>query len=234
MKPYNEEQVNSLTRYAKRYNIAGLSLNAYVASDSKQDEDGYTKAHNADVGGVLASPDTIGIAIESLLKDHPGTDVTISSAVIVDGIVCHIPMLDYSIQLPKPITDNSAVFRKIKNMPAEECKVGTLISDVARFTEKSLGEDLWGPGRLYVSGHSYHTYGLCREPFPDQLFKAVVGSILVCDHNRIADHAWLGFSLQRGEFRLRLTAVQRKYTMLPTLIRDLPSTINEVAQDYPF
>ncbi len=202
-KPYNETQINTIVRYCKEQDITRLKLNAYIAITGTKDEHGYTKAHNADVGNTLTTPDTLGADIEDLIKKHPNADVTLSSQVEVKGSAKyrHIQMLDFITPYVPHLSGAS---------------LADLFSDVEVFLNNKIGWGVVGPGRFYVSGNSYHAYGFCRPPFEEIYFNDVVGAFLICDHDRIVDHQWLGYSLSRKEFRLRLTSVQAKYTMVPT------------------
>ncbi len=200
--PYNKDQIKKLTNYGHVQGVERFKLHAYISDPGIKDEDGYTKAYNADVAELSVQPAHLAQGIEDLLLQHPNTDVTISSKVMVNDSVRHIPMLDMKIPYVPGVHTNH---------------ISALNNDIDRFLEKS-GAILhgFGPAAMYVSGHSFHLYGLERIPMSDTQFLKFVSAVLVCDHDLISDHAWLGFALQRQEFRLRLTAVQRKYTMIPT------------------
>ncbi len=201
IKPYNESQIGRLVAYAKKFKITHYTLHAYHASVDATDEGGYTKAHNEDVAELWVHAEMLGVGIENLLEDYPGTDITISSKVMVEGVEHHIPMLDLLI----PSDADPAAF-----------KVSELNCDIDSFMGRiSAADGRLGPAVKYVSGNSFHFYGQ-EYPLKTTGFLKMIAAVLVCDREHIADHAWLGFCLARGEFRLRLTAVQSKYKQLPT------------------
>ncbi len=207
---YNPEQIAALAQYANKFAIPTFTLHAYKASDVVVDEDGYTKAHNADIDEIEVTPGALGVGIETLLSDNPGTDVTISSKVLFSGNVSHIPMLDMLI----PIAEDK-----------DTQKVVQLSIDIDRFLERTEAGTQFGPATVYKSGNSFHLYGLATIPIFESKWHKVAAAVMVCDRNHIADHAWLGFCLSRGESRLRLTAVQAKYRQLPTLYWKLDDQI---------
>ncbi len=209
--PYNPEQIARLTRYGLDYGVEKFTLHAYVSNHTVIDENGYTRALNADVGALSVQPVHLAQGIETLLLKHKGADVTISSKVSAREQECHIPMLDMLVPLHRD---------------PDQQHVAELDTDVDRFLERTTQEsELFGPCDIYVSGQSYHLYGLDHEPVAAELFPKLVAAVLVCDRDGLADHAWLGFALERGEFRLRLTAVQTKYSMVPTEYWDVDESM---------
>ncbi len=205
---YNPEQIAAFTRYGKIHGIKTFTLHAYKAEVGIVDEDGYTKAHNADVGEATSKPENLGPTIQNLLLDCPGTDVTISSRVYTGKADCeHMAMLDLVIPFnPNDVDQHDQIDQ-----------IADLNVDIDRYGERIGLGTLFGPGTIYTSGNSFHMYGLTQPPMHENNFSKLVAAMLVCDHDKIADHAWLGFSLARGDFRLRLTAVQAKYKSLPAM-----------------
>ncbi len=205
MKPYSEDVVSRLVQYAKIYGIESYKINAYMVSPDKN-EQGYTSVANIDLGSRQVNAMALGPSIEMMLKDRPGSDITISSVVEIPSRPmsdCHIPMLD----LVLPVSEfNHDVMAKYSE-------------DVDHYTRHKTGRDLFGVPARFVSGNSFHLYGFNVPPFSGEMFNDLLSAMLICDQDKIADHAWIGFCLKREEFRLRLTANQPKYKMAPTSLK---------------
>ncbi len=215
---YNRRQVEMLSEFGKQNGVVAFKLHAYnnqlkmkrqggpldhlpFAFAQIVEEPNYTKAAKADVDWMEVSPTSLKEGVENLISKHPDCDVTISSKVNM-GIGVHPKhMLMLDLIIP---------FKKGETLPNP---VARLMADVQNYTQLDAASE---PTYL-ASGQSIHVYGK-EDLLEVSEFRKLTGALLVCDREQVLDHQWLGFAIEREEFRLRLTKVQDKYLSVPEFI----------------